>query len=120
MRHLVSELRSHAHAWPFVEAVNPDEVIDYYDIIKEPMGKSNCTHYSTRLHIHDASIDLTQLEENVEKDQYITMDEFVADVQKIFDNCRLYNGEHTNYGRCANRLETYFNERLQVWTNGDY
>ncbi|CDH52509.1 gcn5p [Lichtheimia corymbifera JMRC:FSU:9682] len=101
MRHLVSELRSHAHAWPFVEAVNADEVIDYYDIIKEPM-------------------DLTQLEENVEKDQYITMDEFVTDVQKIFDNCRLYNGEHTNYGRCANRLETYFNERLQVWTNGDY
>lgn len=71
-------------------------------------------------YIHHAFVDLTQLEENVEKDQYITMDEFVTDVQKIFDNCRLYNGEHTNYGRCANRLETYFNERLQVWTNGDY
>ena len=39
MRHIVSELRASPHSWPFVEAVNPDEVTDYYDIIKDPMGK---------------------------------------------------------------------------------
>jgi histone acetyltransferase len=39
MRHLVSELRAHAHSWPFHEAVNADEVTDYYDVITEPMGK---------------------------------------------------------------------------------
>lgn len=38
MRHLVSELRAHAHSWPFHEAVNADEVTDYYDVIKSPMG----------------------------------------------------------------------------------
>ena len=38
MRHIVSELRASPHSWPFVEAVNPDEVTDYYDIIKDPMG----------------------------------------------------------------------------------
>jgi hypothetical protein len=38
MRHLVSELRAHAHSWPFHEAVNADEVTDYYDVITEPMG----------------------------------------------------------------------------------
>lgn len=39
MRHLVSELRAHAHSWPFHEAVNAEEVTDYYDVITEPMGK---------------------------------------------------------------------------------
>jgi histone acetyltransferase len=45
------------------------------------------------------------------------MEEFIRDVQKIFDNCRAYNAEATNYTRCANRLERYFKERLRVWTN---
>ncbi|KAG1142438.1 hypothetical protein G6F37_008340 [Rhizopus arrhizus] len=86
MRHLVSELRAHAHSWPFHDPVNAEEVTDYYDVIKEPM-------------------DLSTLEQNVENDVYQDMNEFVRDVQKIFDNCRIYNGETTNYGRCANRLE---------------
>jgi histone acetyltransferase len=25
-------------SWPFIEPVNKEEVPDYYDIIKEPMG----------------------------------------------------------------------------------
>lgn len=39
MRHLVSELRASPHSWPFHDPVNAEEVTDYYDIIKEPMGK---------------------------------------------------------------------------------
>lgn len=65
------------------------------------------------------NIDLSTLDQNVESDVYQNMNEFIRDVQKIFDNCRIYNGESTNYGRCANRLEKYFNERLDVWTNGE-
>ncbi|ORX63145.1 hypothetical protein DM01DRAFT_1379671 [Hesseltinella vesiculosa] len=98
MRHLVSELQSHASCWPFIEPVNADEVTDYYEVITDPM-------------------DLTTLEQNVEGDVYGTMEEFVTDVQKIFDNCRTYNAEGTNYAKCATRLERYFNERLQVWTD---
>ncbi|OBZ80784.1 Histone acetyltransferase GCN5, partial [Choanephora cucurbitarum] len=100
MRHLVSELRSNPHSWPFLEAVNADEVTDYYDVITNPM-------------------DLTTLEQNVETDVYHTMDEFIRDVLRMFENCRIYNGEATNYARCANRLERYFKERLRVWTNGE-
>ncbi|CEP07064.1 hypothetical protein [Parasitella parasitica] len=98
MRHLVTELRANAYSWPFHEAVNAEEVTDYYDVITEPM-------------------DLTTLDENVETDVYHTMEEFIRDVYKIFDNCRAYNAEATNYTRCANRLERYFKERLRVWTN---
>ena len=67
----------------------------------------------------NAIADLTLLDENVETDVYQTMDQFIRDVQKVFDNCRVYNAESTNYARCANRLERYFKERLRVWTNGD-
>jgi len=31
-------LQSHKMSWPFLEAVNPKEVPEYYRVIKEPMG----------------------------------------------------------------------------------
>ncbi|KAI7871316.1 hypothetical protein BDF14DRAFT_1765712 [Spinellus fusiger] len=100
MRRLVSELNDNASAWPFVDPVNADEVTDYYDVIKEPM-------------------DLTTLHTNVEAGAYVTLEDFIKDVQKIFDNCRLYNAETTNYTRLANKLEKFFEERLGVLTAED-
>lgn len=35
---LLSELQNHPSAWPFVQPVNREEVPDYYEVIKEPMG----------------------------------------------------------------------------------
>ena len=32
--------QSHKMAWPFVDPVDPAEVPDYYDVIKDPMGKN--------------------------------------------------------------------------------
>ncbi|KAK9711287.1 histone acetyltransferase, variant 3 [Basidiobolus ranarum] len=93
MQQLVADLQVHASAWPFHHPVNRNEVADYYDVITEPM-------------------DLATLESNVDSDHYLTMEEFITDVQKIFDNCRVYNNEKTTYFKCANRLEKYFKERL--------
>lgn len=39
MLYLVEEMRNYTHAWPFLEAVDAEEVADYYEIIKEPMGR---------------------------------------------------------------------------------
>lgn len=39
MRHILVELNGHGSAWPFVNPVNGDEVTDYYDVIKNPMGE---------------------------------------------------------------------------------
>lgn len=36
---LLSEIQNHPSAWPFVQPVNREEVPDYYEVIKEPMGK---------------------------------------------------------------------------------
>lgn len=33
---------------------------------------------------------------------------FVADMQRIFSNCRHYNEADTEYVKCANALEKYF------------
>ncbi|ORX86792.1 putative histone acetyltransferase [Basidiobolus meristosporus CBS 931.73] len=94
MQQLVADLQVHASAWPFHHPVNRNEVPDYYDVISDPM-------------------DLATLESNVDSDYYQAMDQFVTDVQKIFDNCRVYNSEKTTYFKCANRLERYFKERLK-------
>jgi hypothetical protein len=39
MERLLSDLRQHPLAWAFLQPVNGEEVTDYYDVIKKPMGK---------------------------------------------------------------------------------
>ena len=36
---LFKGIRSHESSWPFQEPVDPNEVPDYYEIVKEPIGK---------------------------------------------------------------------------------
>lgn len=38
MEKLLSDLSGHTLAWPFQQPVNADEVPDYYEVIKQPMG----------------------------------------------------------------------------------
>ena len=33
--------QNNKNAWPFIEPVDPDEVPNYYKVIKEPMGESH-------------------------------------------------------------------------------
>lgn len=63
-------------------------------------------------------LDLATLEENVKADAYPTMDDFVKDTQKIFENCKLYNAEETEYAKCSAKLERFFNEKLRAATRG--
>ena len=92
--HLLNDLQNNSNAWPFQQPVNKDEVLDYYDVIKEPM-------------------DLATMEEKHEKDLYPTPDDFVRDAKLIFDNCRKYNNESTPYAKAANRLEKYMWSKIR-------
>ncbi|KAI5359575.1 putative GNAT domain, bromodomain, acyl-CoA N-acyltransferase, Bromodomain-like superfamily [Septoria linicola] len=83
---LLSALQSSSTAWPFLQPVNGDEVHDYYEVIKEPM-------------------DLSSMEQKLEKDQYETVEDFIKDVLLIVRNCKRYNAETTPYAKAANRLE---------------
>ena len=56
-------------SWPFKDPVNPDQVPDYYVIIKEPVG--TCSPPTP-------NVDLKTMETRVENDHYKTLDAFIA------------------------------------------
>ena len=39
LHHIVVPLQSHKMAWPFLEPVSVEEVPEYYEVIKNPMGE---------------------------------------------------------------------------------
>ncbi|XP_049281987.1 histone acetyltransferase KAT2A-like [Anopheles funestus] len=87
-------VRQHTAAWPFLKPVNQVEVPDYYDHIKYPM-------------------DLKTMTERLKNKYYVTRRLFMADMARIFTNCRLYNSPETEYYRCANTLERYFQTKMK-------
>ncbi|KAJ2502090.1 histone acetyltransferase [Coemansia sp. RSA 1972] len=93
---VASEMLVHPSAWPFQKPVDPQEVPDYHMVVKEPM-------------------DLMTLEANVDEDKYPTLEAFVRDTRRIFENCKNYNGEGTRYWRCAISLEKFFDDKIKEW-----
>ncbi|RUS79321.1 hypothetical protein EGW08_012906 [Elysia chlorotica] len=91
---LLKDLQAHKMAWPFLQPVDPTEVPDYYDIVAEPM-------------------DLTIVEAKLNAKAYTRLNDFMKDMTKIFDNCRLYNPVDTPYFQCAEVVETYFAQRVK-------
>jgi histone acetyltransferase len=45
------------------------------------------------------------MEFKLESNHYEGLDDFLADMQLIFDNCKQYNGEKSTYTIQANKLE---------------
>ncbi|KAG6551507.1 hypothetical protein Mapa_006930 [Marchantia paleacea] len=100
MRYLLKMVIDHPDAWPFKEPVDAREVPDYYEVIKDP-------------------VDLKTTNKRLESEQYfLTLDMFAADMRRMFANARTYNSPDTIYYKAANRLETFFNNKLQQGLNG--
>lgn len=93
LRPLLSDLQSHAAAWPFLEAVDPVEVPSYYEAIQSPM-------------------DLGTMDTKLESDQYEEVKGFANDFFLIVKNCRSFNDPDTTYYKNADSLEKYFLEKL--------
>ncbi|XP_066560345.1 nucleosome-remodeling factor subunit BPTF [Amia ocellicauda] len=96
LRRVLRSLQAHKMAWPFLEPVDPNDAPDYYGVIKEPM-------------------DLATMEERVIKRYYNKLTEFVADMTKIFDNCRYYNPSDSPFYQCAEVLESFFVQKLKAF-----
>ncbi|XP_075418221.1 nucleosome-remodeling factor subunit BPTF isoform X16 [Tenrec ecaudatus] len=94
LKRVLRSLQAHKMAWPFLEPVDPNDAPDYYGVIKEPM-------------------DLATMEERVQRRYYERLTEFVADMTKIFDNCRYYNPNDSPFYQCAEVLESFFVQKLK-------
>uniref|UniRef100_A0A3Q2ZLU2 Bromodomain PHD finger transcription factor n=1 Tax=Hippocampus comes TaxID=109280 RepID=A0A3Q2ZLU2_HIPCM len=94
LRRILRSLTAHKMAWPFLEPVDTSDAPDYYKVIKEPM-------------------DLSTMEERLQKRKYVRLTEFVADMTKIFDNCRYYNPSDSPFYQCAEVLESFFVQKLK-------
>ncbi|KAJ8002115.1 hypothetical protein DPEC_G00176460 [Dallia pectoralis] len=94
LRRILRSLQAHKMAWPFLEPVDPNDAPDYYGVIKEPM-------------------DLSTMEDRLQKRYYIKLTEFVADMTKVFDNCRYYNPGDSPFYQCAEVLENFFVQKLK-------
>lgn len=91
-----------ATAWPFQRPVSEDEAPDYYDHIKYPM-------------------DLKTMTERFKNKYYVNKRLFIADMLRIFSNCRAYNNPDTEYVKCANALEKSFINKMKesgLWDRG--
>ena len=89
-------LKKHGCAGPFLHPVDPIslQIPDYFEIIKEPM-------------------DLSTVERNLKGNLYNTLNEFTADVRKIWTNSFNYNGPETQIHQMTVEISTYFEKLLQ-------
>ncbi|KAK8864466.1 hypothetical protein IAR55_001715 [Kwoniella newhampshirensis] len=83
---VLNDLQNEPSAWPFVKPVDGNVVVDYYQVISNPM-------------------DLSTMEYKLENNHYESVEDFVADAKTMFDNCRSYNGEKSTYTKQANLME---------------
>ncbi|KAK9727433.1 hypothetical protein K7432_001872 [Basidiobolus ranarum] len=98
---ILKALKRHPDAGHFLEPVDPVKlnVPDYPDIIRNPM-------------------DLKTMERKLNDCRYDIVDQFIADMRLIFDNCYLYNGKDSIVGSFAQNLERVFNNRLKKMPQG--
>ncbi|XP_060075718.1 histone acetyltransferase KAT2B-like [Ylistrum balloti] len=91
---ILQQVKSNASSWPFQKPVDKSEAPDYYDHIKFPM-------------------DLKTMTERLKNRYYCNKRLFIADMTRIFTNCRAYNKPDTEYYKCANTLEKFFCTKMK-------
>lgn len=87
-------LRKLEDSWVFEDPVTEDIAPGYFDVVEKPMD------YST-------------VEKKIEKGSYVGKEEFIADVELIFNNCKDYNGEDSEYYDLANEMLETFHKLMQ-------
>ena len=95
---VIHTLQQKEAAAPFNQPVDRELYPDYYDgrLIAEPM-------------------DLRTIEEKLEDDEYESVEMFESDVELVWTNCFLYNGEQTSISQMAKRLDRSFQRLMKEW-----
>lgn len=66
-----------------------------------------------RLRLYSLLADLKTMSERLKSRYYTTRKLFMADMQRIFTNCREYNPPESEYYKCANLLEKFFYTKIK-------
>ncbi|XP_061167049.1 uncharacterized protein LOC133175924 isoform X2 [Saccostrea echinata] len=90
MNKVLEMVKAHKDAWPFEEPVTEEDAPGYHDIIKRPM-------------------DLSTIEKKLTNRVYRSKNRFVQDLNLMLDNCRQFNGENSELGEMAARLQRFVN-----------
>eukprot|EP00962_Isochrysis_galbana_P031601 scaffold10291_cov146-Isochrysis_galbana.AAC.5 len=98
LRSVHAEVAAHADAWPFEQAVSTDIAPDYYAIIKDPVDLATIS----------ARLDMAP---RGRETYYVSVEMFLAELVRMCENCRVYNGDNNQYYDCAVRLEAFVRER---------
>ncbi|XP_063240070.1 transcription initiation factor TFIID subunit 1 isoform X2 [Bacillus rossius redtenbacheri] len=80
-----NKLKAMSESWPFLKPVNKKLVKDYYSVVRHPM-------------------DLETVAKKVASHKYHNRHEFLADIERILQNCVLYNGKDSTYTQKAETL----------------
>jgi hypothetical protein len=88
---LLSKLWKANSAWIFYDPVDPEklEIPDYYDVVTEPM-------------------DLGTIKNKLHSNRYRNIQEFIDDINLIFNNCIKYNGEDSSVGKMCKVVRDEF------------
>lgn len=92
-KRLMNSLWKHNQAWIFYEPVDPKKlnIPDYYDIIKQPM-------------------DFGTVKSKLHANQYFKCQEFLYELNLVFDNCIQYNGESSQVSIMCKGVRDEFNK----------
>jgi len=93
---LLNELLRHQYVGPFAAPVDPRIYPSYYEgprAVADP-------------------IDLGSIKKNLEAGAYANADAVKTDVDRVWANCRQYNGEESEIARMAETLEGLFDEKM--------
>ncbi|CAG9767684.1 unnamed protein product [Ceutorhynchus assimilis] len=99
LKGVLNAVKNHDASWPFRQPVSKADVADYYDHIEYPM-------------------DLKTMTERLKAKYYVSRRLFIADMMRIFTNCKIYNSPETRYYECAVTLQQYFQTRMKelgIW-----
>ncbi|KAL1501403.1 hypothetical protein ABEB36_006727 [Hypothenemus hampei] len=94
LKSVLNAVKNHEASWPFKQPVTKAEAADYFDHIKYPM-------------------DLKTMTERLKSKYYVSRRLFIADMMRIFTNCKIYNSRETRYYECSVTLQQYFQTRMK-------
>jgi len=94
LKTILTACRNHQSSWPFLNPVDRKAVPDYYEHIKFPM-------------------DMKTMSERLKANYYVNKRLFIADMKRMFSNCKAYNAPETEYYNCANVLDRFFVNKLK-------